>query len=65
MAAKIGDAPVSVLPDTGHLSNIENAEAFKKAIEWLAPRASLAPSPDAGQSNLSGIGGAMWPGAFQ
>jgi len=46
MAAKMGGAPVSVLPDAGHLSNIENAEAFNQvALEWLAPRASLGSTP--------------------
>lgn len=46
MAAKMGGAPVSVLPDAGHLSNIENAEAFNQAaIEWLTPRASLGSTP--------------------
>ncbi|MDM0001755.1 alpha/beta fold hydrolase [Variovorax sp. J22P240] len=46
MAAKMGGAPVSVLPDAGHLSNIENAEAFNQAaIEWLTPRASMGSTP--------------------
>ncbi|MDM0108067.1 alpha/beta fold hydrolase [Variovorax sp. J22R24] len=46
MAAKIGGAPVTVLPDAGHLSNIENAEAFNRAaIEWLTPRAALGSVP--------------------
>ena len=46
MAAKMGGAPVSVLPDAGHLSNIENAPAFNRvALEWLRPRAGLAPVP--------------------
>jgi len=38
MAAKLGGAPVTVLPDAGHLSNIENAAAFNAAaVTWLAP----------------------------
>jgi len=46
MAAKMGGAPVSVLPDAGHLSNIENAEAFNQAaLEWLTPRAALGSAP--------------------
>lgn len=46
MAAKMGGAPVSVLPRAGHLSNIENAPAFnEKAIAWLLPRASTASTP--------------------
>ena len=46
MAAKMGGAPVSVLPDAGHLSNIENAEAFNQAaLEWLTSRASLGSTP--------------------
>ena len=41
MAAKLGDAPVSVVPDAGHLSNIENAQAFNDAaLRWLRPRAA-------------------------
>jgi len=36
MAAKMRDAPVSVIPDAGHLSNIEQPEAFNRvALEWL------------------------------
>lgn len=47
MAAKMGGAPVSVLPDAGHLSNIENAAAFNRAaIEWLMSRASLGSVPE-------------------
>ena len=47
MAAKLGGAPVSVLPDAGHLSNIENAPAFNRVgIEWLLPRASMASVPE-------------------
>jgi 3-oxoadipate enol-lactonase len=50
MAAKLGGAPVSVLPDAGHLSNIENAAAFNEAaLAWLVPRAFLAYAPS------------MWP----
>lgn len=46
MSAKMGGAPVSVLPDAGHLSNIENAPAFNEtALEWLRPRAALASDP--------------------
>ena len=52
MAAKIGHAPVSVLPDAGHLSNIENAPAFNRAaLDCLLAHA--------------GLGGKLshWPGA--
>ncbi len=36
IAAKLGGAPVSVLADAGHLSNIEQADAFNRAaLEWL------------------------------
>ncbi len=50
MAAKLGDAPVSVLPRAGHLSNIENGDAFNAAaLAWLLPRAGLAPRPAAGR----------------
>jgi 3-oxoadipate enol-lactonase len=36
MAAKLRGAPVSVLADAGHLSNIEQADAFNRAaLEWL------------------------------
>ena len=46
MAAKLGGAPVSVLPRAGHLSNIENAEGFNvAALAWLAPRAALGDPP--------------------
>ena len=46
MAAKLGGAPVSVLPDAGHLSNIENAEGFNRAaLDWLLPRAGLGSVP--------------------
>ena len=46
MAAKLGGAPVSVVPDAGHLSNIENATAFNRAaLDWLAPRAALGGTP--------------------
>ena len=39
MAAKLGGAPVSVLPEAGHLSNIENAPAINRAaLDWLLPR---------------------------
>jgi 3-oxoadipate enol-lactonase len=51
MAGKLRGAPVSVLPDAGHLSNIENAPAFNEAaLRWLLPRTGLAPLP------------ARWPG---
>jgi 3-oxoadipate enol-lactonase len=40
MSQKLGGAPVSVLPDAGHLSNIENPQAFNEAaLAWLRPRA--------------------------
>jgi 3-oxoadipate enol-lactonase len=46
MAAKLGGAPVSVLLDAGHLSNIENAPAFNAAaIGWLLPRARRGDCP--------------------
>ena len=46
MAAKLGGAPVSVLPDAGHLSNIENPAAFNvAALDWLVPRAALGTTP--------------------
>lgn len=46
MAAKLRGAPVSVLPDAGHLSNIENAGGFNAAaIAWLQSRASRASLP--------------------
>jgi 3-oxoadipate enol-lactonase len=46
MAAKMGGAPVSVLPDAGHLSNIESAAAFNAAaLNWLVPRAASADVP--------------------
>jgi 3-oxoadipate enol-lactonase len=46
MAAKLGGAPVSVLPDAGHLSNIENASAFNQAASaWLAARAGAGSVP--------------------
>jgi 3-oxoadipate enol-lactonase len=46
MAAKLGGAPVSVLPGAGHLSNIEAAEAFNAAaLAWLLPRAQAASVP--------------------
>jgi 3-oxoadipate enol-lactonase len=46
MAAKMGGAPVSVLPDAGHLSNIENAAAFNTAaLNWLVPRAASGDLP--------------------
>ncbi len=48
MAAKMGGAPVSVVPEAGHLSNIENAPAFNAAaLAWLAPRAALGDVPGA------------------
>ncbi len=46
MAAKMGGAPVSVLPQAGHLSNIENAPAFNDAaLAWLVPRAAAGDTP--------------------
>ena len=46
MSAKLRSAPVSVLPDAGHLSNIENAPAFNRvAIDWLLPRAAAGSIP--------------------
>ena len=46
MAAKMGGAPVSVVPEAGHLSNIENAAAFNAAaLAWLQPRAGLGDRP--------------------
>jgi 3-oxoadipate enol-lactonase len=48
MAAKMGGAPVSVLPEAGHLSNIENAEAFNgAALHWLLVRAAAGGVPAA------------------
>ncbi len=46
MVAKLGGAPVTVLPGAGHLSNIENAEGFNAAaLGWLLPRAALGSVP--------------------
>jgi 3-oxoadipate enol-lactonase len=46
MAAKLGGALVSVLPDAGHLSNIENPQAFNDAaLGWLRPRAAEGSAP--------------------
>jgi 3-oxoadipate enol-lactonase len=46
MAAKLGGAPVSVLPHAGHLSNIENASAFNQAaLAWLLARAGAGSVP--------------------
>ena len=46
MAAKMGGAPVTVIPDAGHLSNIENPADFNAAaLAWLAPRASSGSEP--------------------
>ena len=46
MAAKLGGAPVSVLPRAGHLSNIENAPAFNHAaLDWLETRRGLGAAP--------------------
>jgi 3-oxoadipate enol-lactonase len=46
MAAKLGGAPVTVLPGAGHLSNIEAADAFNAtALAWLLPRADLGQRP--------------------
>ena len=47
MAAKLGGAPVSVLPRAGHLSNIENGDGFNEAaLGWLVPRSGLATVPE-------------------
>ncbi len=52
MAAKLGGAPVSVLPRAGHLSNIENGAGFNAAaLGWLLQRAKVARAP------------ARWPGS--
>jgi len=46
MAAKLGGAPVSVLPRAGHLSNIENPRAFNQtALAWLAGLPGLGRAP--------------------
>lgn len=46
MAAKMGQAPVTVIAGAGHLSNIEKAEPFNAAaLSWLIPRAALADRP--------------------
>jgi 3-oxoadipate enol-lactonase len=46
MAQKLGGAPVSVLPRAGHLSNIENPQAFNAAAQaWLSIHAERADSP--------------------
>jgi len=46
MAAKLGGAPLTVLPGAGHLSNIEDAAGFNAAaLAWLQPRAALADAP--------------------
>jgi 3-oxoadipate enol-lactonase len=51
MAAKLGGAPVTVLPGAGHLSNIEDAAGFNAAaLAWLLSRAGMADVP------------AHWPG---
>jgi len=48
MAAKLGGAPVSLVPRAGHLSNIENADAFNAAaLAWLSTRAGLGDAPRA------------------
>jgi 3-oxoadipate enol-lactonase len=48
MADKLGGAPVSVLAGAGHLSNIENADAFNNAaLAWLRPRSELGSVPRA------------------
>jgi 3-oxoadipate enol-lactonase len=39
MAAKIANARVTIIPDAGHLSNIENPDAFNvAALDWLLAR---------------------------
>jgi len=46
MAQKLGGAPVTVVPDAGHLSNIENPAVFNDvALQWLLPRANQANVP--------------------
>ena len=46
MAAKMAGAPVSILADAGHLSNIENPDAFNAvALHWLKPRLALGSVP--------------------
>ena len=46
MAAKLHGAPVHVLPDAGHLSNIENPEAFARAaLPWLREHAARGDLP--------------------
>jgi len=46
MAAKMAGAPVSILADAGHLSNIENPDAFNAvALHWLKPRLALGSAP--------------------
>lgn len=48
MAVKMRGAPVSVLPHAGHLSNIENAEAFNTAaLRWLLAHAAAGAVPAA------------------
>jgi 3-oxoadipate enol-lactonase len=46
MAAKLGGAPVSVVPDAGHLCNIENGPGFERvALDWLLPKAAAGDAP--------------------
>jgi 3-oxoadipate enol-lactonase len=46
MAAKLGGAPVSLVPRAGHLSNIENAPVFNRAaLAWLTARRGLGAAP--------------------
>jgi 3-oxoadipate enol-lactonase len=46
MAAKVRNSVVSVVPRAGHLSNIENPDAFNEAgLAWLAGRRDLADAP--------------------
>ena len=46
MAAKMAGAPVSILADAGHLSNIENPDAFNAvALHWLKSRKALGSVP--------------------
>jgi len=46
MAAKVHGAPVSVLPRAGHLSNIENPDAFNEAaLQWLTRQRGLGAAP--------------------
>ena len=59
MAAKLGGAPVSVLSRAGHLSNIENPDAFNRAaLQWLAGRRKLGAAPMTHRFRSAGSQGA-------